>query len=118
MKLAIRYVKDHGVKDDERIILKALDNVDVGSYMLADTTYISDGEISNKLRHTFWIPDQEVEKDDLVVIYTKEGKNSVKSNKSGSKTYFFYWGLNKTVWNINEDAAALFLVGDWSSQKV
>lgn len=118
MKLAIRYVKDHGVKNDERIILKALDSVDVGSYMLADTTYISDGEVSNKLRHTFWIPDQEVEKDDLVVIYTKEGKDSVKTNKSGNKTYFFYWGLNKTVWNIDEDAAALFLVGDWSSKKV
>lgn len=118
MKLAIKYVKDQGVKNDERIILKALDDVDVGAYMLADTTYISEGEVSNKLRHTFWIPDQEVEKDDLVVIYTKEGKDSVKSNKSGNKTYFFYWGLNKTVWNVDEDAAALFLVGDWSSKKV
>ena len=42
MKLAIRYVKDHGVEEDERIILKALGSVDIGSYMLADTTYISD----------------------------------------------------------------------------
>jgi len=118
MKLAIRYVRDHGVKKDERIILKALDNIDIGSYMLADTTYISDAEVSNKLRHTFWLPDQEVKKDDLIVIYTKEGRDSVKANKSGSKTYFFYWGINRTVWNVDEDAAALFLVGDWSSKKV
>ncbi len=118
MKLVICYVRNHGVKNNERIILKALDNIDIGSYMLADTTYISGSEVSNKLRHTFWLPDQVVNKDDLIVIYTKEGKDTVKSNKSGNKTYFFYWGINQTVWNKNEDSAALFLVGDWSSKKV
>ena len=118
MKLAISYVKGHGTLEDERIVLKALDDVDVGYYMLADTTYIAENEVSNKLRHTYWLPDKEVDKGDLVVIYTKSGKGSTKSNKSGSKTHFFYWGLEKTVWNQNGDAAALFLVEDWSSKKV
>ena len=118
MKLAIRYVKEHGVLEDERIVLKVLGDADIGDYMLADTTYIADDEVSNKLRHTFWIPDKTVEKGDLVVIYTKSGKDSTKSNKSGNKTHFFYWGLERTVWNKDEDAAALFLVGDWSSKKV
>jgi hypothetical protein len=118
MKLAIRYVTEHGVLKDERIVLKAMDDVDVGAYMLADTTYISESEVSNKLRHTFWIPDKEVEQGDLVVIYTKEGKDSTKLNKSGSKTHFFYWGLARTIWNKDEDSAALFHVGDWSSKRV
>jgi hypothetical protein len=118
MKLSILFVKEHGNLKDERIVLKALENIDVGNYMLADTTYMDENEVSNKLRHTFWIPDKKIDKDDLVVIYTKEGKDSTKSNESGSKTHFFYWGLERTIWNKNEDAAAIFSIADWSSKKV
>lgn len=118
MKLSIQFVKEHGNLKDERIVLKALENTDVGNYMLADTTYIDEGGVSNKLRHTFWIPDKEVDKGDLIVVYTKEGKDSTKSNKSGNKTHFFYWGLERTIWNKDEDAAAIFSISDWSSKKV
>ncbi len=118
MKLSIQYVKDHGDLKQERIVLKAATNVNVGNYMIADTTYLSEEEVSNKLRHTFWIPDQEVEKGDLVVIYTKKGNDTTKVNKSGNKTHFFYWGLGRTIWNINEDAAAIFTIGSWASKKV
>lgn len=118
MNLEIGYVADHGVTKDERIVLKAKEDVQVGEYMLADTTYVAENEVSNKLRHTFWIPDAKVDKGDLVVIYTKEGKSSVKVNKSGNRTYFFYWGLEKTVWNKDEDAAALFHIRDFSTKKV
>ena len=118
MKLTVVKVKEHGSLKNERIILKAISDVDVGSYMIADTTYIKENEVSNKLRHTFWLPDKVINKNDLVVIYTKVGKDSVNNNKSGSKTYFFYWGLDKTIWNINEDAAAIFYIKDWISSKV
>ncbi|MEY8238826.1 MAG: hypothetical protein RPT25_00615 [Cycloclasticus sp.] len=118
MKLSIRYVKEHGALEKERIVLKVLDNVDVGNYMLADTTYIADEEVSNRLRHTFWIPDKAAEKGDIIVIYTKPGDDFTQSNKSGNKTHFFYWGLKRTVWNKERDAAALFLLNDWSSTKV
>ena len=118
MKLTIKSVKEHGVLKSERIILKAIDDVNVGSYMLADTTYLNDNEVSNKIRHTFWIPDKSIEKGSLVVIYTKDGTDSVKTNKSGKKTYFFYWGLGKTVWNQDEDSAIIFLIDNWETKKV
>ena len=118
MKLAIQSVKEHGDLPSERIILKAIDDVNVGNYMLADTTYINDNEVSNKVRHTFWIPDQSVEKNSLVVIYTKDGTDSIKQNKSGNKTYFFYWGLERTVWNQDKDSAILFSIDNWETKKV
>ena len=118
MKLTIQSVKEHGDLKKERIILKALDNVDIGNYMIADTTYVDDEQISNKLRHTYWLPDVKVNKDDLIVIYTKVGNESIKENKSGSKTYFFYWELGRTVWNQNEEAAAIFHINNWVSKKV
>lgn len=117
MKLAIKYVREHGNLEKERIILKALDDVNIGDYLLADTTYINDNEVSNMLRHTFWVPDKNVKKGDLIVIYTKRGSDSVKRNNSGT-THFFYWGMKRTIWHIDEDAAALFHIGNWVSKKV
>lgn len=118
MKLSIRSVSGHGNLEKERIVLKAQDDIDIGDYMLADTTYVDEDEISNKLRHTFWIPEKEVSKGDLIVIYTKEGRDRAKRNDSGSRTHFFYWGLGKTIWNKNEDAAAVFHIKDWVSKQV
>ena len=118
MKLSIELVKEHGNLDKERIILKALENIDIGNYMIADTTYIDEDQVSNKLRHTFWLPDVKVNKGDLIVVYTKVGNESIKKNKSGNKTYFFYWELGRSIWNKDKDAAAIFLVHNWISKKV
>lgn len=118
MKITIKEVKEHGNLKDERIILKILNDTDIGSYMLADTTYISEDEVSNKLRHTFWMPDKLVKKNDLIVIYTKDGEASSKKNKSGSTTYFFYWGIDKTIWNKHKDSATIFFINDWLSKQV
>lgn len=118
MRLEIRFVKGHGDLKEERVVLKALSDLNVGSYIISDTTYYSDDEVSNKLRHIFWIPDKDVEKGDLVVIYTKSGKDKTTINKSGSKTHFFYWGLDRTVWNQEEDAAVLLSLDAWAFKQV
>ncbi|MEL4887370.1 hypothetical protein N6P31_09840 [Pectobacterium betavasculorum] len=118
MNLEIRFVKGHGDLNDERIVLKALADVNVGKYIVSDTTYHSDDEVSNKLRHIYWIPDKDVEKDDLVVIYTRKGNDKTVNNNSGNRTHFFYWGLECPVWNQKEDAAVLFSLNAWSSKKV
>jgi len=118
MKINIKYVKDAGDIKKERIVLKVISDDDAGNYMLADTTYLEDGSISNKLRHIYWIPDQVVNADDLVVAYTKEGEDSKKNNKNGTTTYFFYWGLDRTVWNKEGDGAVLFSIKDWVATQV
>ena len=118
MKLVIKYVKEHGDLQGERIVLKALEDIEVGNYMIADTTYMNESEVSNKLRHPFWIPDKHVGKGDLIVIYTKKGRDTTKNNESGNKTHFFYWGLRDTIWNKDGDAAVVFAIKDWTTEKV
>jgi len=117
MKLEIKYVKDHGEIKSERIVLKVLSNTNIGTYIVSDTTYYSENEVSNELRHVFWIPDKEVERGDLVVVYTRSGKNKTVKNKSGNNTHFFYWGLSKTVWNKDGDAAILLSLSNWEFKK-
>lgn len=118
MNLQIVLVRDAGDLKNERLVLKAENDGDIGNYIVADTTYTSESSVSNRLRHVFWIPDKEVTSGDLVVIYTKYGTPKTKKNKSGNSTHFFYWGLERTVWNKEEDVAALFELSEWDFKRV
>lgn len=118
MDLEIKTVKDKGFLQKERIILVANSNTNAGFYLILDTTFNEDDEPTNLLRNTFWFPDKEVKKGDLVVLYTKAGYDSEMINNKGNKTHFFYWDLKKTVWNKEEDGAVLIEIQNWSSKKV
>jgi len=113
MKVRIKYIRDKGVLKNERVVLIAMDDCDIGEYLIMDTTFSGD-KISNKLRHTFWFPDKQINNGDLIVLYSKDGVDSEKENESGNKSHFFYWGLGETVWNKDEeDCAILFKVEDY-----
>jgi hypothetical protein len=113
MHVDIKHVSDKGNNKKERLVLNVLSDTNIGNYIIADTTYHNDDSVSNKLRHVFWIPDQKVSKGDLVVIYTKKGTDTKKVFKSGRTTFFFYWGLDSTIWNKAEDCAVVINVKDW-----
>lgn len=116
MKVKIRNVVDFDTLDSERIILDVVDDTDIGYYMIADSTYTADDKISNKVRHTYWFPDQKVKKGDVVVLYTKKGTNKPKKEKDHT-IYFYYWGLDKSIWNDEGDCALLFEIAEWSHKK-
>jgi len=117
MNLKILSVKDQGDLENERVVLQALADCDIGKYIVFDTTY--DGDmISNELRHSYWFPDKDVKKGDKVVLYTKKGKDKEKSFEQGFKSHFFYWGLERTVWNKDEDCALLIRVAEYRAKGI
>lgn len=118
MSIEIKYVKDAGLKSKERIVLKASTDDDVGRYILFDTTYIEEGVVSNEVRHSFWFPDKEVEEGDLIVVYTRDGSSKSVNNKNGTKSHFFYMGIDKTIWNKTSDSAVLVEIRGWQFKKV
>ena len=118
MKVKIVHVKDNGDLGNERIIIKILAKIDIGNFILCDTTYNKNGSVSNKLRHTFWFPDKVVNDGDFVAVYTTSGTDYQHENKADTVTHCFYWGLDRTVWNKDGDGAVLFEIAEWTKKDI
>lgn len=71
-----------------------------------------------KIRHTYWFPDKNVNKGDLISVWTKSGENKKTTSKSGNPLHRFYWGLESAVWNDEGDCAILFEINTWQFYKV
>lgn len=119
MNLEIDKVVDNGSHTVERIELNVTGTCNLHYYILADTTYSDATHISNKLRHMYWLNNQEVIAGDKVIIYTKSGTNSKTAINGGKNAqYTYYWGLGSSVWNNTGDGAILFNVNAWKAKKV
>lgn len=97
MRVKIRSIADKGVNNKERLVLRVLTDTDVGNYAVFASGFY-DGQVTIEVRDAYWFPDKPVKSGDLVVLYSKAGKSKERVNKDGSKTHFFYWNLNKSVW--------------------
>lgn len=106
MNLEIRKVADNAT-DEERVVLYVLADCNLNDYLMFDSTYDEEGNISNKHRHMFVFPDQNVKKGDFVWIYSKDGNAYKRGNNSNTTTYILYWGLNCHVWNNDGDTVHL-----------
>jgi len=117
MKAKIISIHSHGDFDKEYVLIQVLEDCDIGKFLVADSTYTSDSQISNKLRHTYWFPDRATEKGDLVSLWTKPGTNTTDKNSSGTTVHRFFWGLKTAVWNNEGDCAVLQEIRDWQHYK-
>lgn len=118
MKLTIQSIHNKGRAADEYVTLKVEESCDVGSFLLADTTYAQDGTVSAKLRHLFWFPDKSVSAGDFIMVFTREGPNGAVRNQAGTMTHHFFWGLKASVWNNAQDCAILFQSPVWTTKRV
>lgn len=112
----IRLYQADGV--DERLVLKALEDTDIGHYLIVDATYNKDDTVSNHFRHVYWFPKTQVLEGELVVLYTKKGNNYYRKptpQKPGA--HFFYWDVSHNVWNDGHDAVTLINACEWESKQ-
>lgn len=112
MKVDVQSVADKGNYTKERIVLEVLSDTDIGDYILFCTGY-ADETVTTAIRNTCWFPYKAVHKGDLVVLYTKFGRDSERTRKDGSKSHFFYWGLEHPIWQQENHAAVLLYAPKW-----
>ena len=113
MNVEIFKITDGGVLKDERIILKVIVDDFLGSYAVFKTKKTGENTVSARTAKTFWFPDRQVKKGDLVVLYSKVGVSTERKNDDGTTTHFFYWQSTETIWNETDDAVVLLKMGQW-----
>ena len=118
MNIVIRKVAEKGNLEKERLLLHVESSGDIGRYMLVESTYVNEGEVSGTIRNCLWLPDMAVQAGDLVVVYTKNGTNKSRENQDKTKTHFIYWGIGNPIWSRENACPVIFEVTDWAMKKV
>jgi hypothetical protein len=112
MKVEIKSIADKGDQKKERLVLRVGQDVNIG-YFLVLCTGFTDGQVDTGIQQTFWFPDKEVKTGDLVVLYTKSGKNSEKQLEGGATAHFFYWGLSGPQWDKPNRSVVVLHAPEW-----
>lgn len=114
MKFKIRGLKEPGNIEKERVVIEALEDGNIGNMLIALTEQQGKDEVSSKIENPYWVPDQEVSKGDLIIIYTKNGQKTSRKNNSGSSSYFFYIGNEQPFYKDKNKTVAVFDISSWN----
>jgi hypothetical protein len=117
MQLEIKSFADVGDLARERLVLRALDDIDIGTYMILRSKADSSGNPLSGLKTAYWLPDIRINKGDLVVLYTKTGKAGKKILESGRTAHFYYWHQSNTLWEAEKkNTAVVLLTESWAAK--
>jgi len=116
MNLKIYTILDNGKQENERLLIKVLQDDNTNNYLVLDTTYGSDGKVSNKHKHPFWFPKVAVKKGDHVVLYSRKGTYSTEKHTDNTTIHYFFWNLDSCVWNNDGDKAYLLQIASVDSK--
>ncbi|MRS89143.1 hypothetical protein GJV04_03690 [Enterobacteriaceae bacterium RIT714] len=115
MKFKINGLREPGNLEKERAVIEILEDGNVGTLIVASTRQQGEGSVSSEIKNSYWIPDQDVQKGDLIIIYTKAGKKNNRVTPTNSTSYFFYIGLEAPQYNEADETVVVFDISDWKS---
>ena len=114
MSVRIKYIAGAGNLSKERIIMEVSARDDIGDYAMFRSRYKND-DVTTAVSHVLWFSDNPVGAGDLVILYSKKGSNSSKTNASGTTSHFFYWRSSEPLWEDGDYSAVLLEIDGWSS---
>lgn len=100
MSISLHSVINSDKPEKEFVWLIVKEKTKLGGYAIVDRTFDENEKVSNEFRHIFIFPNIEVEKGDLVRLWTGEGtykKN--RREKEPGNIHELYWQSGKCVWN-------------------
>lgn len=118
MQLKIIGIRSSGSISDERVVLKAEGDGDIGRYMTFVATRLRPQTISARLENPFWLPEFQVKNNDLIIVYTKEGRMSTVNNSDRSQSHFFYRGEKDSLFGSKEKVPMIVEIVHWSTSEV
>jgi hypothetical protein len=102
-------VEDPAVPNQERIIFRPTDRINLVRFAIVVGFRNDNGLITVINDNCFWFDEIEVAPPSWVVIYTKQGQ-ATQGLHAGNPVYFRYWGRKQTIFNILEFIPVLIRV--------
>jgi hypothetical protein len=115
MKARIVAVHGDGSAERECLVVEIVKDCDLGDYVVLDSTYRSDHQLSNKHRHIFRFESKQVKAGDQVLLWTKAGVDKVVQDEGSLLAHHYHWGLASAIWNDEGDSAQLLQLADVQS---
>ena len=117
MSLQISSFADIGQLDKERLVIKVLEDIDIGEYAVFYSRVSSEGTPTSGAKRAYWFPDGAAKSGDLVVLYTKRGTASTKNLTGGRVARFYYWGYDNALWGSDNAAAVVLGIAEWAFER-
>ena len=76
----------------------------------------ADDEVTTDVSNALWFPYKRLRAGDLVVVYSKGGRDKRKQLEDGHKAYFFYWDQDSSLWDDEHVAPVLLYAPQWASK--
>lgn len=120
MNLVISSVHNASTPGKEYVILKAIADTNLHYYAVVDSTFNSDGSMSNEHRHVYFFPAKALKKGDSVVLFSGNGTNGVVKQFTDTEEdyYAYYWKSGSCIWNDTGDNASLIHYSNGNTVKV
>ena len=117
MKVQLVRIADRGVPNRERVHLSVLAEVDLSFFVLLKSFLVAPAydKVANGVTPAFWFPTIHAKAGDQLVLYSGKGTPTSRKEPSGMTTYFFYWNMDHTVWNMPVECAVLFEAAEWAT---
>lgn len=115
MRVQIQYVADPGDLSSERLVMRVRQDVDIGDFMLVRTGFEED-EVTTNVSNAFWFPYKRLRAGDLVVVYSKQGRDRQKRLDDGKEAHFFYWDQGSSLWDDEHVAPVLLYAPQWTAK--
>ena len=112
MRIEIKSIAEKGNVEKERLVLKVKTDTDIGDYILIQAGF-DDGEVMIDTYQAYWFPYKAVSEGDLIVLYTRSGKQNTRELDQGGTVHFYYWGLSEAIWDTSERTPVLLYAPEW-----
>lgn len=116
MRLELKGIIDRGVANKERVLLAVLLPANLSYYTLMHTVAADANRVRSGGHLAYWLPTQWVGPRDQVIIYTRSGTDNAVQRPDGGTNYFYFWGLNQTIWQDPMSRVVLFEHQTWQSR--
>ncbi|MBC8725069.1 hypothetical protein F6X37_26855 [Paraburkholderia sp. 31.1] len=117
MKLEIHSFADIGDISKERLVLRALDDINIGDYVILRSKRSNDGGPLSGAKSAYWLPDVVVKVGDLIILYTKTGAAGKKALSRDRTAHFYYWRMKEAIWGADKGNIAIVLESkSWESK--